>query len=218
MGLRKRIRDIRLRRWVDHTRDLRNADHYELEHRTGIVGGKHLFFKSPLREIDELFRESGKFSMKDFISKKLKRRKAFIGGRVKIPVRVLDLGCGDGTALKGIREKFPEAAEAGGLELHGILAESRIPGSGLEGIEIKRALFRDTAELFPAKHFDLVYSHYGLLHEPQNIVQNIQGIKQVLKKDGILVFNCDGKREIPKKAFEGFEVMNSGQVYVLRKK
>jgi len=115
----------------------------------------------------------------------------FIQGRVESlpsrlprdyqPRRILDFGCGIGTATRYLSEKFPTA------EIVGVDTSEKALEYGTEHYGSGRVRFRPLGELAAESGFDLCYVN-GVFHhiEPEQRVGAVQSIHRALRPGGHL--------------------------------
>ncbi len=97
------------------------------------------------------------------------------------PRRILDFGCGIGTATRHLSEKFPHA------EIVGVDTSEKALEYGTERYGSGRVRFRPLAELADENGFDLCYVN-GVFHhiEPEQRVGAIESIYRALRPGGHL--------------------------------
>lgn len=98
------------------------------------------------------------------------------------PVRVLEVGCGNGTNLMLLRQYFGDSVSLAGIDISGKRIEV---GQGywsdrLSGVQMHQASAMDLS-LFPAGSFDLVYSICALEQMTFRIHEAISEMKRVSK-------------------------------------
>jgi SAM-dependent methyltransferase len=102
---------------------------------------------------------------------------------VPVPLRVLDVGCGDGALVRELSERLPNV-----LELIGLDPDEAALGQAREFADGRAAFVRASAERlpFPDRRFDLVVSTLSLHHwadQPAGLAE----VARVLAADGHLV-------------------------------
>ncbi len=86
-----------------------------------------------------------------------KRILPFIKKDLSVPLRILDIGCGDGTQLNEMKNFFP-GSETHGIDIHSEAIET----AGKSGHNVYCGRFEDMD--FPSGYFDLVYSLHVIEH------------------------------------------------------
>ena len=112
-------------------------------------------------------------------------------------LRVMDLGCGGGYALKELAQMFGSKVELTGT---GVTKnpEWKTPFAETDkNIKWRIAHAENLAQKFPANHFDLIYSNLALSHA-SDIRKSLMNIKKVLRKGGIAIFNLSQNKKLPK--------------------
>ncbi|MFA4907440.1 MAG: class I SAM-dependent methyltransferase [archaeon] len=123
-----------------------------------------------------------KFKIRDEIRRRL---------RFQSKVRILDMGCGFGEALKEIL-KGPEFG--GKVEVHGITAK---PFKGMPGYIKVGDL---TGPHFPKNSFDLVFSSNAIMYVPDKL-EAIKRAVEYIKPRGIVTFNQIGELKLNKRSW-----------------
>jgi len=106
---------------------------------------------------------------------------AFIKLKSDGNLKVVDLGCGDGTFLKLLEKKFPSLKTFGADILPEVVEIKKFLRA-----EIKIADLRNSG--FPDNFFDIVFCLDTLEHF-ENLELPVREIKRVLKNDGLLVLS-----------------------------
>lgn len=107
--------------------------------------------------------------------------KSIVSG-VSGTARILDLGCGEGTALKDLRKMFPDTEK---VELAGV-ALNRNPKWTDPSIKWVVSPFYKMLEKFSGKKFDLIYSYVGLEHS-SDLKRDSRVVRELLEDNGLLV-------------------------------
>ena len=97
-------------------------------------------------------------------------------------VRILDLGCGEGTALQELRRIFPDPQK---VELAGV-SLNYCPFWKNKSINWVVAPFYRLPKKLSGKKFDLIYSHFGLENSP-DLKRDAKIVRGLLKDNGLLV-------------------------------
>lgn len=153
-----------------------------------------------------------------------------VGGEIeaalarRIPVRILEIGCGYGTALLELRARYGER-----VELHGL---NRQPGDGNRDILMRNASERgleragalpalhyaDVADglPFPSGRFDFVYSQVAWPYFG-NKIGVLREILRVLDGDGLAKIDADEIRpQLPPEYARLVEIWEDGTLLPLR--
>lgn len=107
-------------------------------------------------------------------------------GGTKKTIRILEVGCGNGTNLKILKERFGDNVELNGIDISAARIETgkKYWGDKLDGIELKEASATDLS-IYKDGVFDLVYSICALeqityrLHEAVNEMVRLSNAKIV---------------------------------------
>jgi SAM-dependent methyltransferase len=94
-------------------------------------------------------------------------------------IRVMDLGCGNGAALGGLKRRFGESISTTGLVL------DRTPGENYAGVD--RLVKGDFTTLPIKGKFDIVYSSMGATHHTMYSLNAVQKVIDILSPNGIAV-------------------------------
>ena len=97
-------------------------------------------------------------------------------------VRILDLGCGEGTALQELRGLFPDPKK---VELAGV-SLNHSPHWKNKSIKWIVAPFYRLSKKLSGKKFDLIYSHFGL-ESSSYLKRDAEVVRRLLKENGLLV-------------------------------
>jgi len=98
-------------------------------------------------------------------------------------VRVMELGCGPGTALNTLKEHFGESIHTTGLVLE------KTPGEKYAGVD--RVEKGDFTNLQINRRFDLVYSSMGPTHHTKYPLNAVQKVIDILAPNGVAVVDLN---------------------------
>ncbi len=148
------------------------------------------------RSLDDFNKKFSKGMVQRLIRKVLSKRK---------PVRVLEIGCGEGRVLMDLRKLFPK------IELHGI---NRKPWAAMKGssslkrtatyygiftaseikkVSLPKIYFYDAQELkFPDNYFDLIISQVSIQYVARKDLL-LEEVWRTLKIGGKALLNIDGR-------------------------
>lgn len=115
-----------------------------------------------------------------------------IVSRAKGTVRILDLGCGEGTALQELRGLFPDSKK---VELAGVSLNYN-PHWKDKSIKWVVAPFYRLSEKLYGKKFDLIYSHFGLEYSP-DLKRDMEIVRGLLEDNGLLVITMPYWKQHP---------------------
>jgi ubiquinone/menaquinone biosynthesis C-methylase UbiE len=137
-------------------------------------------------DLEELKRQSKIDPLKE-LQKRAKTRKTTL--------HAMDLGCGAGHAVRELARRMPKVKFVG----TGVARLDRwenVLGENPKNLEWRVAHAQNLAKKFPANKFDLIYSHFGLLHA-NDLRKVLENIGQVLRPGGLLIFNESRANPLP---------------------
>jgi 2-polyprenyl-3-methyl-5-hydroxy-6-metoxy-1,4-benzoquinol methylase len=109
---------------------------------------------------------------------KLKNITEFLKGRFPSTARIIDIGCGDGTFLRMLKE-------AGFTDIWG----HEIPGHVDEARKYANGVFEDyDLSTIPDRHFDLV-TMIDVMEHVRNPLDSLRRVSQILRPRGMLYFH-----------------------------
>lgn len=111
------------------------------------------------------------------------------------PARVLDLGCGTGAALEGLRTRYPDAHLIA-LDLADAMVRKAAPPPSMFAKMLRRRVVEgicaDFSQLpFAAGSFDVIVSSFAL-HWSTDLPATFVELARVLKTGGVLLFTVPG--------------------------
>ncbi len=134
------------------------------------------YYRHRRRSLEDLFNEDGMQYLSGFKAEidKLAKDK---------PVRVLDLGCGEGVAVRDLQKKYPNW-ETHGIDLLPTKKEKRKEGKG--------EIIQGEASHLPYKsnQFDLVYSKFAYPYFPDKIKAVVEALR-VTKPGGVVLISAE---------------------------
>jgi len=98
-------------------------------------------------------------------------------------VRVMELGCGPGTALNTLKVRFGKSIHTTGLVLE------KTPGEKYAGVD--SVLKGDFTHLQISRRFDLVYSSMGPTHHTKYPLNAVQKVIDILAPNGVAVVDLN---------------------------
>lgn len=162
-----------------------------------------------LQRVRKLFADPARISESDFLRREVAARMHERLALIKVvPQRVLDAGCGSGSDLPLLQERYPQAQvlglDASAAALQGAQEAQRDASSllqralrrlaprALAGMSAPDLLGADFAHLpFPAAGIDVVWSNLALHWHPQPDLVFAEW-RRALRVDGLLMFSCLG--------------------------
>ncbi len=127
---------------------------------------------SSIKEIESFF----EFSISTNIKNEILKRKAT---GIKRKVEVLDVGFGNGRALKDLKEQFKNDIKTTGIAL-----EKYGEYSGVD-----RKIFGDFLKVNPKSKYDFIFSHYGATLHGKLRVTLIEKVVKLLKPEGTAILH-----------------------------
>jgi SAM-dependent methyltransferase len=111
--------------------------------------------------------------------------------RFKTSGRILDVGCGDGSFLTALHNA---GWEASGSEVN----KAAVHSLRNQGLQVFEGRLPDL--LLPAEHFDFV-TYFGTFEHVDRPLEELEEVKRILKKDGLLLINLTNAGSLEAKAF-----------------
>ncbi len=99
---------------------------------------------------------------------------------------VLDLGCGPGTDLAWLAERYPRRRHAG-IDVSPRMVEVARANLAARGVRIERGCAADVPRLFPGERFDLVFSFFGPLNTEPDLDGAVRALGESVAPGGVLV-------------------------------
>ena len=118
-----------------------------------------------------------------------------------LPRRVLEIGCGNGSAIKELRELWPEA-EIIGLEP----MQSAVREAQEQGLPVYQGVLGHTLPSSIIGRFDVIYSLHVIEHVP-NPVEFLKTIRTLLAPKGRIVITC------PNALLPNAEILHADHLY-----
>ncbi|MCD6247151.1 MAG: methyltransferase domain-containing protein [Candidatus Diapherotrites archaeon] len=141
-----------------------------LDKKEKIVNYGYKYMRTGLKEIEGAF----KTNFSELIKKIINAR-----GKASI----IDLGCGEGVALRELRGLFPDDKK---VILAGISLNYNPEWKKGKGIMWVVAPFYKLPKKFPKQRFDVAFSYYGLEYSP-NLVRDFRAVWKILNEGGLLI-------------------------------
>ncbi|MEM4662891.1 MAG: methyltransferase domain-containing protein [Candidatus Diapherotrites archaeon] len=114
---------------------------------------------------------------------------------------IIDLGCGEGTALQQLRKLFPDKNK---VELVGV-ALNHSPMWKDQTIRWIVAPYYKLPKKLAGKNFDIAYSHFGIEYS-RDITRDLLAVREILKDNGLLVITLPAFEPHPEYEHEYVEI------------
>ena len=171
---------------------MQSMGYYKLKYSTG-VGDK----SNTLQDYDRFLANSGEqFSLEDFVSHQLLHTRC---------VRILDIGCGNAGALKGLRKQFGHRVHTMGLDLIDF---------DLATNKIDQKIIGDARTIALPKNLDLALS-FRALHEIGNMPIVLPQITKSLSPSGIALLSVRVHDVTSKKSFFSGSITKKDEAFLM---